>query len=65
MTNTTQNVGSQHEHQFNAQGVCGCGKTHDDWRAEHEAELASKQQPAQTVDTPPAETGEQTQETTE
>jgi hypothetical protein len=43
MTNTTQNVGSQHQHNFNAQGVCGCGLTYDKWQAAHDAELAGQQ----------------------
>lgn len=37
MTNTTRNVSSQHQHNFNAQGLCGCGLTHDAYRQQQSA----------------------------
>jgi hypothetical protein len=40
MTNTTDSVNSQHLHSFNAQGVCSCGLTHDEYRQAEEAKNA-------------------------
>ena len=46
-TNTTQNTNSQHQHSFSAQGVCGCGLTHDEYRLQEEAKNTPKQEPAE------------------
>ena len=62
MTNTTETIGGSHQHNFSAQGKCSCGKTFDQWRAEHEAANEAAQNVQAPAAAPAADNNDETTE---